>query len=48
MQLSSQFKLVMIKPQYPVKFGVYIQTSLKEYEHFVGHIVDVAEPYSTP
>lgn len=38
------FRIVMIKPKYPVKFGVYIQTNLKEYEHFVGHIVDVAGP----
>jgi hypothetical protein len=23
-----------------LKFGVYLKTSLKEYEHFVAHIVD--------
>ena len=34
----------MIKPKYLVKFGVYIQTNLKEFEHFVGHIVDIADP----
>jgi hypothetical protein len=38
----------MIKPKYPVKFGVFIQTNLKEYEHFVGHIVDVAGPADSP
>lgn len=34
------FRIVMLRPNHPIKFGVYIQTSLKEYEHFVGHIVD--------
>ena len=32
----------MVQPIYPVKFGVYLETSLREYEHFVAHILDVA------
>jgi hypothetical protein len=38
------FRIVMVRPTYPVKFGVYIQTSLKEFEHFSAHIVDVEGP----
>jgi len=32
----------MLRPNFPVKFGVYLKTSLKEYEHFVAHIVDTS------
>ena len=38
--LFNGFRVVMRRPQHPVKLGVYIETSLKEYEHFVAHIVD--------
>ena len=31
----------MEKPSYPIKFGAHLQTNLKEYEHYVGHLVDV-------
>ena len=34
------FRILMKRPKHPLKFGVYIQTNLKEYEHFVAHIVD--------
>jgi len=34
------FRVVMRRPTHPMKLGVYIQTSLREYEHFVAHIVD--------
>jgi hypothetical protein len=34
------FRITLIRPRYPLKFGVYLKTSLKEYEHFVAHIVD--------
>lgn len=30
----------MRKPQYPLKVGIYVQTMFREYEHFIGHIVD--------
>jgi hypothetical protein len=36
------FRITMMQPSYPVKFGAYIETSLKEYEHFVGHLVDTS------
>lgn len=32
----------MAKPMFPVKFGLFLKTSLKEYEHFVAHIVDTS------
>ena len=35
------FRIVMEKPSYPIKFGAHLQTNLKEYEHYVGHLVDV-------
>ena len=38
------FRVVMRRPQHPVKLGVYLETSLKEYEHFVAHIVDTTKP----
>ena len=41
------FRIRMEKPKHPCKFGVYIQTNLKEYEHFVGHIVDTT-PQESP
>ena len=41
------FRIVMEKPQYPCKFGAHLQTNLKEYEHYVGHLVDV-HPESKP
>eukprot|EP00351_Strombidinopsis_sp_SopsisLIS2011_P004817 CAMPEP_0116883292 /NCGR_PEP_ID=MMETSP0463-20121206/15796_1 /TAXON_ID=181622 /ORGANISM="Strombidinopsis sp, Strain SopsisLIS2011" /LENGTH=49 /DNA_ID=CAMNT_0004537875 /DNA_START=387 /DNA_END=536 /DNA_ORIENTATION=+ len=30
----------MKKPTHAAKFGAYIETSMNEYEHFVGHLVD--------
>ena len=36
------FRITMRRPEYPCKFGVYLATNLKEYEHFVAHLVDVA------
>ena len=30
----------MRRPNFPCKFGIHINTSLKEYEHFVGHLLD--------
>jgi len=32
----------MLRPKYTVKYGVFLKTSLKEYEHFVAHIVDTS------
>ena len=40
------FRIRMEKPSYPCKFGVYIQTNLKEYEHFVGHLSDTNQSSS--
>jgi hypothetical protein len=37
------FRIQMRQPKHPVKFGVYVSTSLKEYEHFVAHIVDTGD-----
>lgn len=37
------FRVTMEQPTYPVKFGVYLESNLKEYEHFVGHILDIAQ-----
>jgi hypothetical protein len=34
------FRITMRRPIYPCKFGIYMQTNLKEYEHYVGHILD--------
>lgn len=33
-------RITMRQPQHPLKFGIYMQTSMREYEHFVGHVVD--------
>ncbi len=33
----------MRQPLYPLKFGVYIKTSLKEFEHFTGLILDTGD-----
>ena len=42
------FRITMEKPQYPCKFGAHIQTSLKEYEHYAGHLVDTTpRPHSS-
>jgi hypothetical protein len=39
------FRITMMQPTFPVKFGCWLETNLKEYEHFVGHIVDTtSEP----
>ena len=37
------FRITMRRPAYPVKFGIYLMTNLREYEHFVGHILDTGE-----
>lgn len=34
----------MRRPAYPCKFGVHVNTAIKEYEHFVGHLVDTPAP----
>lgn len=34
------FRVTMRPPSVPCKFGVYINTAINEYEHFVGHLVD--------
>ena len=34
------FRITMRRPEYPCKFGIYLSTNLKEYEHFVAHLVD--------
>lgn len=36
------FRITMRKPAYPCKFGVHINTAIKEYEHFVGHLLDTS------
>jgi hypothetical protein len=38
------FRITMRQPEYPCKLGVFLSTNLKEYEHFVAHLVDVAPP----
>ena len=35
------FRITMRRPEHPCKFGVHINTSVAEYEHFVGHLVDL-------
>ena len=34
------FRITMRKPRYPCKFGVHLNTAIREFEHFVGHLVD--------
>ena len=34
----------MRPPAVPCKVGVHINTSIKEYEHFVGNLVDTENP----
>ena len=42
------FRITMEQPNYPVKFGLYLETGLKEYEHFVAHILDIVPPNQQP
>ena len=37
----------MRRPTYPCKFGAHINTAVSEYEHFVGHLLDVV-PQGSP
>ena len=37
------FRIKMRRPTYPVKFGVYLQTNLKEYEHYTAYLLDTKD-----
>ena len=34
------FRVTMRPPANPCKLGIYLQTNLSEYEHFIGHLLD--------
>ena len=34
------FRITMRPPVYPCKLGVHVNTSIREFEHFIGHLVD--------
>ena len=34
-------KLTMRRPIYPCKVGLYLKTGMNDYDHYVGHILDV-------
>jgi hypothetical protein len=36
----NSIRITMKPPMYPAKLGMFLAVSIREYEHFVGHLLD--------
>ncbi|CDW79505.1 UNKNOWN [Stylonychia lemnae] len=39
-------RITMRPPSHPAKLGLYINVSFREYEHYIGHLLDIQNPRS--